>query len=225
MMNTQIKPAKGWDYFAYALYAFAGLGIEVLLAFLLEPLIYGCSMNEWSTAQNISHWAITCICWGIVCIFLTKTAKSRYDFNIFANQKPMKVWQWVLVAVIFIIMLVFSYIDWNGSKVLKELQYNGWLKFIFQYIYYIFEVGLVVSIVVFGQKAFEKWFHKDCPVWIPYGGVLTGLTWGMVHILTKGNISTGVSLFLISIGYGITYLLVNRDTKKAYIWILFMFVL
>lgn len=84
---------------------------------------------------------------------------------------------------------------------------------------------LVVLIVVFGQKAFEKWFHNDVSVWIPYGGVLTGLTWGMVHILTKGSISTGISLFLISLAYGITYLLVNRDTKKAYILILLMFVL
>ena len=224
-MSTQTKEAKGWDYFAYALYAFAGLGIEVLLAFFLEPLIYGCSMNEWSTAQNISHWIITCICWGIMCAVLINTAKSKYSFNLFKKTKPMKIWQWVSVVIIFILMIVFSYIDWNGSKVLKEFRYNGWLKFIFQYIYYVFEVGLVVLIVIFGQKAFEKWFHKDSAVWIPYGGVLTGLTWGMVHILTKGDLSTGVSLSLISIGYGITYLLVNRDIKKAYIWILLMFVL
>ena len=117
------------------------------------------------------------------------------------------------MVIIFIIMIVFSYIDWNGSKVLKEFQYNGWLKFIFQYIYYAFEVGLVVLIVTFGQKAFEKWFHKDSSVWIPYGGILTGLTWGMVHILTKGDLSTGVSLSLISIGYGITYLLVNSRSQ------------
>ena len=84
---------------------------------------------------------------------------------------------------------------------------------------------LVVLIVAFGQKAFEKWVHKNATVWIPYGGILTGLTWGLVHILTKGNLSTGVSLSLISIGYGITYLLVNRDIKKAYIWILLMFIL
>lgn len=224
-MNTQVKEGKGWDYFAYALYAFAGLGIEVLLAFFVEPFIYGCSMNEWSTAQNISHWIITCICWGGSCFFLTKSAKSKYGFDIFGQQEKMKLWQWCAVVAIFVVMVVYSYIDWNGSKVLKELQYNGWLKFIFQYIYYVFEVGLVVLIVVFGQKAFEKWFHKDCRVLIPYGGILTGLTWGMVHSLTKGSLSMGLSLIFISIGYGITYLLVNRDMKKAFIWILLMFVL
>ena len=88
-MSTQTKEAKGWDYFAYALYAFAGLGIEVLLAFFLEPLIYGCSMNEWSTAQNISHWIITCICWGIMCAVLINTAKSKYkESDIFTKYLP-----------------------------------------------------------------------------------------------------------------------------------------
>lgn len=223
-MNTQ-KIGKGWNYLSYALYAFAGLGIEVLLVFALEPLLYGCSMNEWSTAQNISHWVITCICWGIICWLLIKSAKNKYSFDVFERQGKIKVWQWCVVIAIFIVMLVFSYIDWNGSKVLKELRYNGWLKFIFQYIYYVFEVGLVVLIVAFGQKAFEKWFHKDAHVVIPYGGILTGLTWGMVHVLTKGSLSTGLLLMLTSIGYGVTYLLVNRDIKKAYLWILLMFVL
>ena len=128
------KESKGWHYLEYALYAFAGLGIEVLLAFLIEPLIYGCSMNEWSTAQNISHWVITCICWGLSCLFLTKASKNKYGFDVFEHQKKMKPWQWCVVAVIFVLMLVGSYMDWNGFKVLKELKYNGWLKFIFQYV-------------------------------------------------------------------------------------------
>lgn len=77
-MDIQTKKDKGWDYFLYALYAFAGLGIEVLLAFFIEPIIYGCSMNEWSTAQNISHWVITCMCWGLICFFL---AKDTYSYQ------------------------------------------------------------------------------------------------------------------------------------------------
>lgn len=223
-MDTQ-KKSKGWDYLAYALYAFGGLGIEVLLAFLVEPMIYGCPMNEWSAMQNICHWVITCICWGCMCFFQVRNSKKEYGFNVFESRGKMQLWQWCVVAVIFVLMLVSSYMDWNGFKVLKEFQYHGWLKFIFQYIYYAFEVGLVVLIVVFGQKAFEKWFHKDGQVWIPYGGVVTGLTWGMVHVLTKGSLSTGLLLMLTSIGYGVTYLLVKRDVRKAYVWILLMFVL
>lgn len=96
---------------------------------------------------------------GGICFFLIKTAKSKYGFDVFGHQGKMKLWQWCVIGIIFVFMLVHSYIDWNGSKVLKELQYSGWLKFIFQYIYYAFEVGLVVLIIVFGQKAFDKWFQ------------------------------------------------------------------
>lgn len=192
---------------------------------MLEPLIYGCQMNDWNTAHNIAHWVLTSLCWGICCLLLVKAAKRRHGFDVFAPQKRMAVWQWCAVAVIFAAMLVVSYIDWNGSKVLKEWRYNGWLKFIFQYIYYVFETGLVVLIIVFGQKAFEKWLHNGRSVVIPYGGILAGVTWGLVHALTKGSLSTGLSLMLISIGYGAVYLLCNRDVKKAYLWILLMFVL
>ena len=129
------RNGKGWNFFAYALIAFAGLGIEVLLAFFLEPVIYGCAMNEWSTWQNISHWIMTCICWGLMSYFLIRASKQKYGFDVFAYEGKMKAWQWGTVFVIFVLMLIVSYIDWNGSKVLKELHYNGWLKFIFQYIY------------------------------------------------------------------------------------------
>lgn len=67
--------------------------------------------------------------------------------------------------------------------------------------------------------------HKDNNVLIPYGGILTGLTWGMAHIFTKGSLSMRESLNFISIGYGLTYLLVNRNIRKEYIWIVLMFVL
>lgn len=219
------KKRSGWNFLAYALLAFAGLGIELILAIFLEPVMYGCAMNEWSTWQNISHWIMTCICWGLVCFFLIRVSKHKYGFDVFKYEGKMKLRQWCAVFVILILMLIVSYIDWNGSKVLKELHYNGWLKFIFQYIYYVFEVGLVVLVVVFGQKAFEIWFHKDSRVLIPYGGVLAGITWGLAHVFTKGSLSDGILLVLVSVGYGVTYLLVNRDVKKAYFWILLMFVL
>ena len=63
-MEKRIDNTKGWPFLSYALMAFACLGIELLLAFVLEPLLYGRSMNEWSDLQSISHWVLTCICWG-----------------------------------------------------------------------------------------------------------------------------------------------------------------
>ena len=49
MKGVNEKKVKGMDYIWLALAAFGGLGIEVLYAYLLEPMIYGCGMGEWST--------------------------------------------------------------------------------------------------------------------------------------------------------------------------------
>lgn len=43
-------------------------------------------------------------------------------------------------------------------------------------------------ILVFGQCAFEKCFHK-CN--IPYGGIIVAITWGIGHFFTK-DIATGI---------------------------------
>ena len=220
-----MKEISGGKYMRLALLAVAGFCLEFVLAFIVEPFIFGVSLNDYSTPQFIAHWTITCIVWGLVVWWIIATAKNKYEFNILKKGNRMVWWQWLIVVICIAASVSVSYHNWGGFKVIKEFTNLGVLKFVFQYIYYLFETMLVTLVLVFSQKAFEKWFHKDSAVWIPYGGVLTGLTWGMVHILTKGDLSTGVSLSLISIGYGITYLLVNRDIKKAYIWILLMFVL
>lgn len=136
------------------------------------------------------------------------------------NGTKVKGWQWILVIVFIIMSLVISCIDWNGSKVWKEFHYNGLLKFIFQYIYYTFEVMLVTLILVFGQKAFEQWFNK---VNIPYGGIILALTWGVAHFFTK-DILTGIVTIISSLAFGSIYLLVNRDIRKTYpiLWLMFV---
>ena len=60
---------------------------------------------------------------------------------------------------------------------------------------------------------------------IPYGGLLAGLTWGLAHILTKGSVTGGLALLLVSVFYGLTWLLLNRDIRKAFPVLFLMFVL
>ena len=81
-----------------ALYAFAGLGLEALLAFLIEPFLYRSAMSEWTVLQNIVHWIITCVLWGIVIILLIKQAKHKYGFDVFAKSGKMKPWQWAVAV-------------------------------------------------------------------------------------------------------------------------------
>lgn len=216
-----MKKATGLDFLVLALLAFAGIGMEVIYAFLLEPTLYGAQLGEWNTWQNIVHWTITSASWGVAAYLLVKDAKKKYDFNIFKKGEPLKLWQWLLIFVFVVLSLIISYKDWNGFKVIKEFVYNGWLKFIFQYIYYIFETILVTLILIFAQKALEKWFHKEN---IPYGGIILALTWGIGHFFTK-DIVTGILCMISGFAFGSIYLLANRDIRKTFPIVLVMFVL
>lgn len=213
---------KGSDYLSLALYAFMGLGMEIVLAFLLEPRIYGAEMQDWATWQNIAHWIMTCSIWGIFIYKIIKAAKNKYEFDIFAEKEQITILQWAVVAACMLFQVTSSYISWNGSKVVKEFYANGWLKFIFQYIYYVFETGLFVLIIVMGQKAFEKWFKNEK---LPYGAIVVALTWGLGHIFTKSSIEIGLLSALSGFIFGVVYLLVNRDIKKTYVLLFLMFVL
>jgi len=221
--SQKFKQKKaGWKYLLLALGAFAGLGIEALYAFVLEPLIYGRQLQDFTIMQNISHWILTCITWGLIAFLLIYLAKKKTNFDVFTKTEKLKVWQWIAVAVLVICAFILSCVNWNGCKVIKEFQFNGLLKFIFQYIYYMFETLLFTLIIVFGQKAFEQWTEKKN---IPYGGIFCAMTWGLVHVLTKSSLSTGLYSALIGFLFGVVYLLTNRDIKKTYIISYIMFVL
>lgn len=222
MKKSDLKVASGVDYICLALYAFAGLAIEGLYAYWLEPMIYGAPMKNWTVSENIIHWTITCITWGLIAYCLIKLAKKKYGFDLLEKKKKMKAWQWVCTFACIFFVLYISYNDWGGFKPIKEYQVLGTLKFIFQYIYYVFETVLFTLILIFGQKACEVWFKKEN---IPYGGIVVAVTWGLGHILTKGSITTGLLCALAGFSYGVVYLLVNRDIKKAFPILCIMFML
>ncbi len=213
---------KGMFYFDLALCAFGGLGLEAVLAYALEPLLYGSQMNDWSAMQIICHWTATCITWGTVAFWICRTARKEADFDLFRKTVPVKKWQWLLIICGVAICLTASWIDWNGSKVLHEFMSKGLLQFIFQYIYYFCEVVLVSLIIIFGQKAAETWFNNTK---IPYGGILVALTWGLAHWATKGSLFAGIYTAFGGLCFGSVYLLTNRNVKLSYALLCIMFIL
>ncbi|MDF2541042.1 MAG: hypothetical protein K0S47_760 [Herbinix sp.] len=221
MKKLSAKIKLGFDFLGLALYAFAGLGIEGIYVYLIEPMIYGGPMEEWTVSQSILHWIITCITWGVVALLLAKISKKKYSFDLFVkNNSEIKVWQWLCTLLCVILILFIMYRDWNGFKPYIEYQRLGLPKFIFQYIYYAFETILFMLILIFGQKACEAWFQKEN---IPYGGIIVVVTWGLVHILTKGSLMVGILSATVGFSYGVVYLLLNRDIKKTYIVLFIMF--
>lgn len=217
MDNT--KKFTGMDYLYLALYAFGGIGLELVIAFI-EPFIYGhaADYNDWTI---IAHWIITCLVWGCCAFFLLKSAKKNLQLETHSN-KAMKSWQWIIIIVFLALSLMLSFISWNGFKIQQEFMNLGILNFIFQYIYYFFESVLITLIVVFAQKAFELWFKQAN---IPYGGILCGITWGLAHIFTKSSLEVGLLSVILGFGFGAVYLLLNRDIRKTIPILFLMFIL
>lgn len=215
------KKVKWTDYLGLGLYAFLGLGLEVVLVFI-ESNIFGTNLSKWSTPQYIIHWIATILLWGLMAFILNKVAKKKYEFDYWDYQENMNLKDWIIALLLVAIALGISIWNWSGWKVYKEFNNLGWLKFIFQYLYYLMETVLILLIVVFGQKAGEIKFHQPN---IPWGGILLGLTWGLVHALTKGELNIGLFGFFSGILYGVIYLIAKKNVRIAYLLFACMFIL
>lgn len=219
-MKKKISP---WDYLWYGLYAFAGLGLEIVLISFLEPMIFGSIVSsDYTKTQTIIHWLLTILCWGIIAMILIRSSKKHLNFNVLSEALPTK--KGLIISIILVIAcIILNAFDWGTLKILGEFQKKGLLLFIFQYIYYLFEVVLVYLIVVFGQKFVETLLKRKSK--IPWGGLILCCTWGAVHILSKGSIYTGIGVMTFSIFYGMIYLLLNRNSKYTYIALALAFII
>ncbi len=224
-MKEKIKSifkSESYQYFEYAMLAFGGLGLEVLYAFLLEPLIYGHSMKEFTTAECIIHWSVTIITWLVVAYFLLRNSGKKLGFQINGTDSKWTVLGIVTSIALIGLMVAINYVDVGGLKIIYEFQRLGVLKFTFQHLYYLAEVVLFTLIIVFGQNALEKLFRKKN---VPFGGIIVGLTWGLAHWFTKGSIWIGLEGLVIGFLFGAIYLFLGRDLKKTYIVLALAFII
>ena len=213
---------EGYQYFESALSAFGGLGIEALLAFWLEPMIYGHSMKEFTTSETIIHWSVTIVIWLVIAYLLVKGAKKNLGFRL-KEMEAKPSWLGIFTsAALILLMVVENYMTKGELKIIREFHKLGILKFTFQHLYYLAEVVLVTLIIVFGQKALEKWFGKQN---IPYGGILLGLTWGLAHWFTKGSIWIGLEGLVVGFLFGASYLFLGRNLKKTYLVLAVAFII
>lgn len=214
---------SAWEYLWYALYAFMGLGLEIVLIAVIEPLLFGgVKSGNYSDIQKIIHWLMTILCWGIMVIFLSKSAKKKMDFNVFSNDSPTK--KGIIITIILVIScILLNAVDWNTLKIIGEFQKKNILLFVFQYFYYFVEVILVFLIIAFGQKFFESIMKTKN--YIPWGGIVLCVTWGAIHFMTKGSITDGLGTMAFSLMYGAIYLLLNKNSKGTYLALVLAFVI
>ncbi len=86
-----MKKATGINYIILAMLTFACLGLEVVLALWIEPMIYGSQINEWTDLQTIIHQVVTCSLWGAASWYIIRFAKKKYNFDLFQKGNKMAV--------------------------------------------------------------------------------------------------------------------------------------
>lgn len=213
------KSITGGNYLAFGLYAFLGIGMEIVLL-MIEQTFYGNSLKDMTPVQHIIHWLLTCAVWGLFAFVLAQYAKRQYHFDVMGEVQSVSQKNWLLAVALAGVCIASNAWSWGTLKILGEFASKTPVLFAFQYLYYIFEVFLVLSVVIYGQKAGEMWFGKGN---VPWGGVLAGITWGLVHALTKGSLLIGLEGMMAGILYGCIYLLVKKRAVYAYPLIFFAF--
>ncbi len=219
---------QGLWYLIFAMIILGGICLEFIWAFMLEPCIFHVSLEEYTVTQTIFHWALTSISWVCAAMIVLKTTKKKLGIAVSDRGKVRKYPSKkrtlcvLALAACVIYSLVSSYLAWDGSKLLYELKNLGIVQWIFQYMYYAFETLMFFLIIVFAQKAFEKWIGYEN---FPYGGVIVALTWGLGHIVSKGSVATGCLAAVSGFVYGIIYLLTDRNAKWSYFLLFVCFIL
>lgn len=215
------KSASGLMLLMLASWAFAGLGLELALVHVIEPAL-GWSMETYTPTQRIIHWTITCLVWLVVGLGVIELTKRFRGPDLWAPGRALNWVNWAGAGVCVAVSFISHWLTWDGVKPVLELERLGALLFVFQYLYYALETFLMSLIVVLSQLAIETWTRRAN---VPWGGIILGLSWGVMHVLSKGSLAAGVFAVLAGFLYGAAYLVMGRDYRWALPLMYVMFVL
>ena len=221
-----VTPTQPQTYFYLALYAFALVGLELVLL-AVEPAL---GLPAGSFLAQIVHWVLTITVWVGGAIGLTTWARHRTDFRLRGNaERRMGMVRWLAVAILVVVTVVAQWILQGGvlppfaehNALSERFGDAGTVAWLVQVAYYVAELAVIILIIGFGQRAGERWFR---PMWIPWGGIMLAMTWGLVHFLTQDT-ATGVYGIALSLVMGSVHVLTGKNLFITYPILLVMFIL
>ena len=204
---------KNVGFILLALLAFLGLCAEFVLM-LIEQHVNGMDIAQWSVSQLIQHWQIIIPVWLIVSVVVILLSKILCSFNVFEPHSTPSGWQLILGIVLPVIFAVVVSIIGGGPGFVRTFKAASLTFFTLQNIYYLLEMLLSGLIISLSQQAITDSSGKRNM--FPWGGLVLGLTWGLGHYITKGNVYIALIAFALAIFFGLIYNLTGRDLKKAW---------
>lgn len=216
-MDNNVKWRK---YLGLSLLLFAAFLLEYVALFVIEMLIMRMNIWDYTANQRSVHHLIMVIIWTLYLCFIIFYSRKHYDFPQKKEKTNISTKNWVVAASCLIFCKIMTFIDWHTLKIIGELQGKSVFQFILQYLYYIVEVGIVLLIIIYGQKAFDVRRNRESD--FPFGGIVLAATWGIFHFVSRGvgiEVWNGISCAIFSILGGIMYLRLEKDLLYSYIFI------
>lgn len=213
---------KRWLSLGIAFLPVLALCLEVVLLFL--HMAFPGAENRSSSALSfmLVHWFLTCCLWGVsACGIYRLSRKIGFDL-LEERARPGRRERLFLLLTIAVGILFMTLTNDFRFKPLKELahflsQYGagGFLAFIFQHIYYLFECVLISLIIALGDRAGLVLFQKKPLQKLPWGGIFCAATWGALHGLSK-DWETAFLCISLSLLFDAAYRFSKKNQRYAY---------
>lgn len=195
--------------------------LEYFSVFVIELMILHVDIWNYTANQRSVHCIIMVFIWAVVIAMVLFFSKKYFRFPSRENKEDTpSLKNWAITFACLIGCKILTFIDWHTLKIVGEIQGKNTYQFCAQYLYYIFEVILILLIIIYGQKAIETLLKKESP--IPFGGMILAVTWGAFHFVSRGvglEIWNGISTMIFSVLSGIMYLRLNRKFLYSYLFI------
>ena len=193
--------------------------LEYLSIFVIEVPFLHVDIQNYTMQQRSIHCIIMVLLWAFFIGMLLVFSRKHYHFpETESKRDKISSGNWIVTLACFIGCKILTFIDWHTLKIVGEARGKTMFQFCTQYLYYIFEVLLVILIIIYGQKAIETLLKKESP--IPFGGIILAMTW--FHFVSRGvgfEIWNGISTMIFSVLSGLMYLKLNRDFLYSYLFI------
>ncbi len=226
-MATGTRKGGGAVYLLLSVICLLGLLSEYAVL-RCEQWAYAKSYNKFTITESIGHWVIVCFIWGILAAMMVYVSARVYGLNLTHKGNRPKITGFALVVLLLAVSVITRCAVYGGWKVALDFVNSGWFPFIFQYVYYFFEVFIVLLVVVFSQTAGEYFCEKlRVPAMkkVPWGAAFLALTWGLSHIVTQSGTSVELTYVMYALFAGVSYLAVNKNFYVSYAVFIIMFLI
>jgi hypothetical protein len=205
------RSSTSGDDLTAALVTFAIFSWELIVVLLVDPLLA-------DTAQaGLWHHAITAAGWTIGAVLLTRHARHvgvlighrRSTVALTSGSIRAVLVVGAIIAAVAVRAVAFGELKIAGelATVIARGGLDALATGLGLAVYYLSEAFLIVLLILFAQRAGQNRFGRPD---LPWGGLVLGLTWGVMHFFLQG-VTAGIYAMFAAVLYGVIVLFGPRS--------------